>query len=494
MMPKSKLKVLLLAYEVAPFIKVGGLGDVAGSLPLALSKLSVDCRVILPLYKAISRKKFKLKKKISGVRVPTGRGEHRIDIWEAPFPGTRIPVYFIDYKPFFGRNEVFGYKDDKQRFLFFGKAVTEAMKALSFQADVLHCNDWHSGMVPVDINKEEKEDPEFCDVASVYTIHNLAYRKSLSMDVLDYAGLIISDSDHLAEDMKDDGKIDTAYQGIANADMVSTVSPTYAKEILTKEYGAGLQEVLKKRKSRLVGILNGIDYASFDPMKDKNLKHNFNTKTLKKGKDKNKKALQKELGLPEADVPVLGIVTRLVWQKGVDIFVQALGSILKNNDVQVVVLGTGEKKLEAAITKFAKQYPEKVSANIMFDVGLAERIYASSDFFLMPSRYEPCGLGQMIAMRFGTVVIARATGGLTDTVPDASHGGVGFVFKPYNAKAFGATVKRALQYYKRGADFDKLRARAMKQDFTWDRSAKEYVKLYKLAQKHNKAKKGGICA
>lgn len=482
----KKLKVLFVSYEAAPFIKIGGLGDVAGSLPKALVDLGVDCRLILPLYKAIDRKKFALKQIKTGIRVPTVRGERRVNLWESKIPGSRVVTYFVEYRHYFDRKEVFGYDDDRKRFAFFGKAIIEIMRALNFEADVVHGNDWQTGLVPADIKKEAKEDPDFANTASVFTIHNLAYKGDASRSILDYAGLLLSDSRNIDEDLKD-GDVDMIFQGIANADVVNTVSPTYAKEILTKEYGSGMESILRKRKSRLYGIINGIDYSVFDPMKDKDLAARFRLANVHKQKIKNKHALQKELGLPVKDVPVLSIVSRLVWQKGIDVFSEAMERIAKH-DVQIVILGTGQKKLEQALERVAKKYPDKISANITFDVALAKRIYASSDFFYMPSRYEPCGLGQMIAMRYGTLLIARETGGLADTIPDMKNTskGTGFLFKKFQASDLVKATERALKFYKNETSIEKAQKRAMRMNFTWDKSAKEYVKIYKTAIQNNK--------
>ncbi|OGY94441.1 MAG: hypothetical protein A2406_03390, partial [Candidatus Komeilibacteria bacterium RIFOXYC1_FULL_37_11] len=317
----------------------------------------------------------------------------------------------------------------------------------------------------------------FKNIKSLYTIHNLANQGVAGLDILDYAGLDKDLSPAVMEDYhdQDGGKINAMKLGILSADYINTVSPSYAKEILTKEYGAHLEEYLNRRKKHLVGILNGLDFKLFDPAKDKNIGQNYSVKDFLKGKESNKQVLQKVSQLPVRDVPVFGLVSRLVAQKGLDILLEALEERITQFDFQIIILGTGQKYFEDHFRSLAQKYPEKFAAHIGFSLPLAQKVYAGADFFLMPSRFEPCGLGQMIAMRYGAIPVVRATGGLKDTVVDNK---TGLVFKAYNKQEMGKVLDRSLTLYKNKAKFVKILKAGMEQDFSWDKSAKEYLKLY----------------
>lgn len=479
------MQVIFMAAEMAPFVKVGGLADVVGSLPQALVKLSVDVKTFLPFYGLINKRKYNIKLYKKDIALKINEREHKFDLYKCLLPGSKVPVYLIKNRIFDAKQVYIDSKQsakkkvgDVERFAFFSKAVIETIKVMKWKPDIIHAHDWHTALAPTFIDEYSLSDKDFENIKSILTIHNLAHQGITGFDILDYAGLNAHLTPALMEDYldKDGQKIDSMKVGILSADYISTVSPTYAKEILSKEYGEGLEEYLGRRQKHLFGILNGIDTKLFDPSRDKNLKKKYNLQNFVSAKQINKKDLQKKLKLPIKDTPVLGLVSRLVSQKGIDILVPALEKNLKKYDFQVVVLGTGHPKIENAFKKLAKKYPEKVSSNISFSLPLAQKIYAGSDFFLMPSRFEPCGLGQMIAMRYGTVPIVRATGGLKDTVINNKSG---IVFKKYNPTEAAKAIEISLRIWQNQAKMKKMITYGMKQDFSWDMSAKKYLSLYK---------------
>jgi starch synthase len=481
-MANKKLSVLMATAELAPLAKVGGLGDVAGSLPKALIKLDANIKMIMPFYGAIDKKKFKAILVKRNISVEVDLKNAKFDLYKTKLPGSSIDIFLIKHKIFDGKVYIGKPKNrkigDVERFVFFSKALVEAIKVMKWPIDLVHCHDWHTALVPTFIDEYSINDRNFSNIKTLLTIHNLSVQGKSSLDIVDYAGLHQDLTPALMEDYYDkDGNLITLIRiGILSADYINTVSPTYAKEILTKEYGADMENFLARRQKHLAGILNGIDIDFFNPQKDKFIKKKYNLKTVLKNKPANKKYLQAMSGLPTEDVPVLGLVSRLFDQKGLDILVPALKKTLKKYDFQLVVLGTGAPKYEKAFKALAKAHPDKVKANITFNVGLAQEIYGGSDFFLIPSRFEPCGLGQMIAMRYGTIPIARQTGGLKDTV---THNKTGIVFKKYTQKEMIKAIEQSLKLYKNKAKFAKIVKTDMKQDFSWDRSAKDYLKLYK---------------
>lgn len=458
----------MAAAEAAPLVKVGGLADVVGSLPGELKKLGSDVRLILPKYASIDTKKYKLKKIISNFEIKSGKKKYKINVWQTVLPGKGVKVYLIDNKTFFGKKDVY-HGNNAERFIFFSLAVSQILEKIKFIPDVLHCHDFHSSMI-IDIIKAS-ENKKFADMKFIYTIHNLNHQGQTGIETLSTGNLNKDSLAALSLDARD-GDINFMAQGIVNADWVNTVSPTYAKEIQTHVYGAGLEKIIKKNKDKISGILNGIDVDFFDPSKDKLIKFKYSI-SKPQDKVKNKTYLQKQLGLPQDEKkPLVGFVSRLAWQKGVEL----IGEDLMKLDCQFVFLGTGQKEYEQKLKKLAKKYPNKVSAQIMFDVKLAQQIYAASDIFLMPSRFEPCGLGQMIAMRYGTVPVVRSTGGLADTV-DAK---VGFKFKKFDEKSLELALRKAvILYHQRPVKWKKMLKNCMKRDFSWNRSAKEYLKLYR---------------
>jgi starch synthase len=473
----AKLKVLFLSYECAPFMKMGGLGDVALGLPKALTKLGVDCRVIMPKYQVINAKKYKLKLFKKNISVKLKTKTEYIDLYTAKLPKSKTPIYFISHRYFQTKN-IFGYKNDKERFFFFNQAALEALKMIKFQANILHCNDWHTGMVPLLLKKLAKQDNFYKKIKTIYSIHNMGYQGKAKIKSLKQFNIA-------KDDLLGLSRPNPMAQGIMNAHLVGTVSKTYAQEILTKEYGEGLEKFLRRRKKqgRLFGIVNGLDYEIFNPATDKYIKENYRLKTIHK-KMVNKVALQKLFGLEiNPNIPIIGAVSRITRQKGLKLILHLLQHS-KELDYQFVLLGNGDKRYEQQFREVAKKYPKNISVKIMFSADLAQDIYAGADLFLMPSRYEPCGLGQLIAMRYGTVPIVRQTGGLKDTIVNyknrfSKNKATGFMFKKYNPAALDKAIRRAIKIYYNKKIWDKLVRNCMSQDFSWEYSAKEYVRVYK---------------
>lgn len=466
---KNQIKILMAAAEAAPFAKVGGLGDVVGSLPPALTGLGCDVRLIMPLYGSIDRKKYGLKKKISRIAICVNKHDRAIDIYEGRLPQTRVPAYFIEEPEYFGAKEVYTKKNNAERFLFFSLACLYTLPHLKFRPDIIHCHDFHTALIP-DLLRAHNFS-YYRDAKTVFTIHNLNYQGASGLEVLSTGGLSSRALKSLSRDARD-GDINFMVQGVLGADAVTTVSPTYAAEITTRAYGADLDNILRLRKDGLAGIVNGIDTELFDPAKDKFIKKNYSASVLS-DKTVNKLDLQKKLGLPvDAKIPLAGMITRLVSQKGLELIDEKCARL----GCQFVFLGTGKRQYEDGLRKLARKYPDKFSAQITFDLRLAQEIYAGSDIFLMPSRFEPCGLGQMIAMRYGTVPVARATGGIADTV----DGRTGFLFKNFAAGALRSCLNKALGTYRRQPRlWAKMQTAGMRKDFSWNKPAREYLKIYR---------------
>ncbi|MDD4332680.1 MAG: glycogen/starch synthase [Patescibacteria group bacterium] len=465
----EKLKILMLAAEAAPLVKVGGLGDVVGSLPPALARLGCDVRIIIPKYGGIDEKKYKLKKFLSDIEISTADKIEKINLWQANLPGSKVPVYFIENNNFFSSPDPYA-GNNSEKFLFFLLAVMRVMPLINFVPDILHCHDFHVAMAIDLIKVENQYNNFFKKIKTLYTIHNLNNQGQTGIETLRTGNLNKNLLASLSRD-SDDGDINFMVQGIINADLVNTVSPTYAKEISTSIYGAGLEKVIRQNQYKIFGILNGVDVNFFNPEKDKYIFKKYSAKTLK-NKVLNKVVLQEKLGLEiNAKKALAGVVTRFVWQKGLELF----NDDLMRLDCQFVFLGTGEKKYEEQLKNLAQKYPRQVSAQITFDAALAQEIYAASDIFLVPSRFEPCGLTQMIAMRYGAVPIVRATGGLADTVDSK----VGFKFKDFNTMALQKTLGNALKvFHNRPKEWERLQLNGMKKDFSWNKPAKEYLKLF----------------
>ncbi|MBU2007540.1 glycogen synthase [Patescibacteria group bacterium] len=493
---KFAIKVLFLSAELVPLAKVGGLGDVAGALPIALAKLGVDIRICLPFYGLIDSKKYSAKKIISNLSVSISNKNELVDVWQTFLPTTKIPVYLIKHN-FFDSKEIYlndkkhrlprlNYKarDDKRsdnlkRFAFFTRAALEVSKKINFQPNVVHANDWHVALAADFIKTLNKKDNFFIKTKTLYTIHNLANQGITKTNIVEYAK--INKNLPIIKVDAQDGDVNFMVQGILGSGLINTVSPTYAKEILMHYQDAGLDKILKKRKKDLYGILNGIDTDFFNPVTDNLIKQKYSLKNLKQ-KKANKLALQKQLGLPaDKKIALVGLVSRLVGQKGIALFNKNFSKL----NCQFVFLGTGQKKYEQQLLNLSKKFPRQFSAQIKFDEKLAHLIYAGADIFLMPSRFEPCGLGQMIAMRYGTVPVVRATGGLADTITPLKKraSGIkstGFVFKKYLSEELYKKLNQALTvFYKQPKLWQQLQAAGMKQNFSWDKSAMEYFKLYR---------------
>ncbi|KPK38893.1 MAG: hypothetical protein AMJ78_09330 [Omnitrophica WOR_2 bacterium SM23_29] len=454
------LKVLMASSEVVPFSKTGGLADVVGSLPLAIHKLGVDIRVVTPRYKSV---------KIYGK-------EARLN--------NDVSVYFIEHEGYFMRNNLYGdktgdYPDNLERFTFFSRKTLELLRDLDFKPDIIHCNDWQTALIPVYLKTIFKDEPFYKDIKTIFTIHNIGYQGLFPKEEFPKTGLprnLFS-----IDGLEYYDKVNILKGGLVFSDIITTVSPTYAKEIQTREFGYGLEGVLSQRKESLFGIVNGVDYYEWNPSDDKELKYHFSATKID-GKYKEKIVLQKEGGLKEdVNAPLIGIISRLADQKGLDIISQIIDKLL-NMEVQLILLGTGDEKYHVLFERMKKKYPRKASVHLKFDAVLAKKIYAGSDMFLMPSRYEPCGLGQLISLRYGTIPIVRKTGGLADTINEynpITNKGNGFVFERYDANELFDTIKRAVNLYKDKSAWRKLVLKVMKYDFSWEDSAKKYIGLYR---------------
>ncbi|MDD4600187.1 MAG: glycogen synthase GlgA [Negativicutes bacterium] len=472
------IKVLMAAAEAVPFVKTGGLADVIGSLPKALREQGVDVRVILPKYDAIGadfKQQMTLKAELS---VPLSWRQQYCGVEELVYQG--VTFYFIDNEYYFKRPGLYGHYDDAERYAYFARAVLECLPALDFKPDIIHCHDWHTGMINAFLKAHYAHDPFYQEMKTLFTIHNLGYQgvfaKEITQDIL---GL---DESYLSPDKLEfnDG-VNFMKGGLVFADQISTVSRTYAEEIQYPYFGEKLDGLLRQRRDDLTGIVNGLDYDLYNPATDARLFANYGVKTIDK-KQENKTKLQEKLGLPvRRDIPLIAIVSRLVPSKGLDLIAHILDELLGHESVQLVVLGTGDDKYQQLFEQAAWQYPGKVSSNVCFDENFAHQIYAGADLFLMPSLYEPCGIGQLIALRYGTLPVVRETGGLKDTVLSYNKytdKGNGFTFAHYNAHDMLYTIKRALGLYYDIPVWNRIVTNAMSSDYSWQESAKQYVGLY----------------
>lgn len=468
------MKVLYAASEALPFIASGGLGDVAGSLPHALRKRLIGCRVVLPMYDTIKQELKDTMKFITHISVPVAWRRQYCGIFEAKYNG--VIYYLIDNQYYFKRDTIYGHYDDAERFAFFSRAVLEIIPYIDFKPDIIHCNDWQTALTPVYYSAMYANSPGYENIKTIFTIHNIQYQGVYGKELLEDVLGIPADKASLLEY---DGCINFMKGAIECADKVTTVSPSYADEILDPWYSHGLDSILNERRYKLSGILNGIDTVGYNPATDKCIKSNFSADDIS-GKKIDKEELQKEMGLPvKPGVPVIGMVTRLVSHKGLDLVKGILDELLATSEMQLVVLGSGDYEYESYFRWIAEKYPDKVGLRIGFVPELARKIYAGADMFLMPSKSEPCGLSQMVALRYGTVPIVRETGGLRDSITDCGDGkGNGFTFKSYNAHDMLDAIRRALTLYYNG-DWNELVLRALNCDFSWGRSANAYIRLYK---------------
>ncbi|MBF0319774.1 MAG: glycogen synthase GlgA [Nitrospirae bacterium] len=493
---KRKLKILVAASEVAPFVKEGGLADVTGALSAALSVKGHDVRLVLPRYHQIDPKKYKLTKRKETLSVPMGViGTVEASIMEGKLPGTSVPsrragepviVYFIENEYFFGRPgglystiDGDGYMDNDNRFTFFSRATIELCRELKFSPDCIHVNDWHTAALPIFLNTAYRGDPIVGNCATLLTIHNMQHQGEFYEGLMDVLGIGWEHFNYLG--LERDGKTNLLKGGIYHSTLVNTVSESYAREIQTPEFGMNLDGVLRERAADLCGILNGVDYENWSPEDDPLIASTYSLDKLA-NKALCKADMQRTFGLPEReDVPVIGIVSRLVKQKGIDILAEAICGLLEL-DIQIVLLGAGEVWAHFFYGDMPNRYKGKFGCYIGYDNTLAHKIEAGADFFLMPSRFEPCGLNQMYSMRYGTIPIVRATGGLNDTVEnlnEAENTGTGFKFYDITAEALSNTVGWAIYtYYNRKDLMEGLIQRAMKKRFTWADAAEKYEALY----------------
>ncbi len=471
------MKILFAASEANPFIKTGGLGDVMGALPVSLKELGQEVRVVIPNYSDINSNIKSNLKFVRSFNVKVGWRNQYCGILECEYEG--VIFYLLDNEYYFKRCGLYGYYDDGERFAFFSRAVLDFLNHIDWSPDVIHCNDWQTAMVPVLHKLEYIREEKFKSVKTVFSIHNLLFKGMYSPDVLpelfgyDYEPFINGSLEH-------NGAISFLKGGINYSDKVTTVSKSYVEEIKTPEYGEGLDGLLRYRGIYLEGIVNGIDYKEYDAKTDKNIYVNYSVEEID-NKHINKEELQRNLNLPiDKEVPMIGLVSRLTHQKGCDLIVKILDELLKEN-IQIVIVGTGDYLYEESFKNFAFRYPDKVSSNIKFSNELAHKVYAASDMFLMPSLFEPCGLGQLIALRYGTIPIVRETGGLKDTVTpynEYTEEGNGFGFRNYSHYELLNIIKYALNIYSNKDRWNKIIKNAMETDSSWEKSAKEYLRIY----------------
>lgn len=470
------MKVLFVSSEALPFMASGGLGDVAGSLPQALRKRLIGCRVVMPLYDTIRQELKDKMTFITSISVPVAWRRQYCGIFQAKYEG--VIYYLLDNQYYFKRDTIYGHYDDAERFTFFSRAVLEILPVLDFKPDIIHCNDWQTALTPVFYTTFYSKNPWYQGIKTVFTIHNIQYQGTYGMELVgDVIGLNPGDTSLVEYD----GDVNFMKGAIECADKVTTVSPSYANEILDPWYSHGLDTILRQRQWKLQGILNGIDVENYNPETDPAIAENYTVETAKQGKKANKRVLQENMGLPQReDVPVIGIVSRLVSHKGLDLIKGILDELLATTDVQIAVLGSGDWQYENFFREMANKYHDKLAVRIGFVPALARKIYAGADLFLMPSKSEPCGLSQMVACRYGTAPIIRETGGLRDSITDCGDGmGNGFTFKTYNAHDMLGAIRRGLGLYYNKEAWDQLVRRDMECDFSWGKSANEYIKLYK---------------
>ncbi len=482
-MTADPMRILMVSPEAVPFAKTGGLADVAGALPIALKNLALDVRLLLPLYAMVRQSGVTLTPVATDLQVTFDFFTLKFDVYGAEVDG--LPCYFIEREEFFDRRHLYGtpkgdYFDNLERYVFLAKSVLPLCQKLSFAPDIIHCHDWQSALIPVYLREKWSGEEVFARTAAVFTIHNLAYqglfpKQKFHLLDLDAALFGINGLEYYDQ-------INFMKGGILWADAVTTVSRQYSREIQTEEFGCGLEGVLQTRADVLTGIVNGVDYRIWDPSRDPLLAAPYSPSDLK-GKAKNKEALMAEYGLDPAlrEAPLLGMVSRLADQKGFDLLAAILPELLAEN-LSLVILGTGEEKYHELLTAAAKQYPGRLGVKIAFDNRLAHLIEAGADMFLMPSAYEPCGLNQIYSLKYGTIPVVRATGGLVDTIEpvDAKQKtGTGFMFTDYTPEAFLTCIREACQAYGNKTLWRQIMKNAMSQDFSWEASAKAYEELYR---------------
>lgn len=468
------MKILFACSECSPFAASGGLADVAGSLPAALQKEGAECRVIMPLYGSIGLQWRANMTFLTSFGVPLSWRVAHCGVFTMQYGG--VQYYFLDNEQYFKREGgIYGYFDEAERFAFFSKAVLETLTHIDYEPDVIHCNDWQTALIPVYLNVFYREVPKLSRTHTVFTIHNIQYQGQFGLDV---AGDVCGLPDWAIGKVEYHGDLNMMKGALEECERISTVSPTYAKEILDPYFGHGLDEILRQKEWKLCGILNGIDTVGYNPSRDHALAANFSARKPE-GKALCKAALQQQMHLPEEpDTPILAMVSRLVSHKGFDLVEYAMENMLRMG-MQVVILGSGEQQYEDFFHEMQRRHPQQVAFTCGFMPTLSRQIYAGADFFLMPSQSEPCGLAQMIALRYGTIPIVRSTGGLADSIIDwdTPGGGCGFTFQSYNADDMLGAVRRAMGLYHSEYRAEML-PRALRCDFSWRRSAKQYMAMY----------------
>ncbi len=487
------MQIAMVASEVAPFSKEGGLADVLGSLPAALAGLGERAIVVSPLYRGVREQAERVGRPLEPVadgefRAPVGDAMVAGRAWKTSLPETDVTFYFLENDRYYDRDGYYttesntDYQDNSERFIYFSRGALELLKALQLRPDVIHAHDWHTGLVPIYVRYIYAD--EFPRTATVFTIHNLAYQGLFWHWDMQLAGLPWSLFNWKMLEYY--GNLSFLKAGLVGADVLTTVSKTYAQEIQTEEYGCGMDGVLRERAEDLYGIVNGIDTAEWDPATDPMIPANYSAEDLS-GKAECKRALQEDFGLPQReDAPLLGMVCRLVDQKGLDLLEEALPRLMET-DLQLVVLGQGEPRYHEFLQAAREEHPRRLGIRLTYDNEAAHRIEAGSDMFLMPSKFEPCGLNQLYSLRYGTVPVVRGTGGLADTVTDCSEDALkdgratGFVFRRYSPEALVTAVERALRVYADPAAWGRLMLNGMAQDWSWERSAKEYLEVYRAA-------------
>lgn len=478
------MKILFVASEVTPFAKTGGLADVASALPKTLKTLGHDVRIMMPFYSVVEKGGMAVRKGRKSASVIVDGVEKKGFLRQASLG--EIPVYLIENREYFGREELYGttsgdYPDNAQRFSFFCRCVLELLKKMDFRPDIIHCHDWQTALIPHYLKHERKNDPFFARTGVIFTIHNLAYQGLFPREGLESMGL--SRECFAIDGLEFYGKVNLLKGGILSADLVTTVSEAYCREIRTPEMGCGLHGVLQTRKDDLFGILNGLDYDEWNPAMDKDIMKNYSHASLS-GKVVDKIGLQRLMGLPSSpETPVLGMVSRMVAQKGFDLICELLPLFAKA-PLQLVLLGSGEERYMKALADIKAAGARNIAFASGFDHALAPKIYAGSDVFLMPSFFEPCGLGQLIAMRYGTVPVVRRTGGLADSVfdpMDSDKTPNGFVFEEYTPEALWTAITRAMTAYQDKVFWKKLMRRGMNCDNSWQNSVQKYLELYRRA-------------
>lgn len=475
------MKVLFVTSEALPFAASGGLGDVAGSLPQAIRARLVGCRIVMPLYEEVPQHLKDNMKFLTSISVPVAWRRQYCGIFEAKYGG--VIYYLLDNQYYFKRQGLYGHYDDAERFAFLSRAAIEIIPAIDFKPDVIHVNDWQTALTPIYYKLFYQDLPEFAGIKTVFTIHNIQYQGKYGMELLEDVCGLPQNAAHIVEY---DKCVNFMKGAIEMADAVTTVSPSYAQEILDPWFSHGLDPILAKNSFKLSGILNGIDVDNYNPATDNQIYANFTADDLS-GKAENKRMLQERMGLPtKPDIPILSMVTRLVAHKGLDLVKYILDELLAAEDIQMVVLGSGDWTYESFFKEMQQKYPGKLSVAIGFIPELSRKIYAGSDLFLMPSKSEPCGLSQMIALRYGTVPIVRETGGLKDSIHDSGDmQGNGFTFKSYNAHDMLGAIRRAIHGYYDRESWQVLVKRAIQCDNSWGKSANEYIRLYKSLVQHD---------